>query len=105
MSEPLVNSLPSLPRGFRAVVVGASGGTVRRSVVADSEPRHHLFKNTYRDDFNGFQDQKTLAVGERVAALKHTNAVARAAANEERRTREAKTERLRKLRLPSKGKA
>jgi hypothetical protein len=43
--------------------------------------------------------RKTLTVGERAAAFEHTNAVAREAANEERRSREEKSERLRKLRL------
>jgi hypothetical protein len=49
--------------------------------------------------------RRTLTVSERAAAFEHTNAVARTAADEERRKREAKTERLRKLRLASEGKA
>lgn len=43
--------------------------------------------------------RKTLTVGERAAAFEHTNAVARAAADDERRKRDEKTERLRKQRL------
>jgi len=49
--------------------------------------------------------RRTLTVSERVAAFEHTNTVAREAVDEERRKREAKTERLRKLRLASEGKA
>gem|GEM_PF-2668809 len=49
--------------------------------------------------------RRTLTVSERMAAFEHTNTIAREAADEERRKREAKTERLRKLRLASEGKA
>lgn len=49
--------------------------------------------------------RRTLTVSGRVAAFEHTNTVAREAADEERRKREAKTERLRKLQLASEGKA
>lgn len=43
--------------------------------------------------------RRTLTVQERTAAFEHTNRVAQEAADEERRRREEKTERLRKLRL------
>lgn len=43
--------------------------------------------------------RRTLTVRERAAAFEHTNKVAAEAAEEERRIREAKNERLRKLRL------
>jgi hypothetical protein len=43
--------------------------------------------------------RKTLTVQQRTAAFEHTNKVASEAAEEERRCREEKTERLRKLRL------
>jgi hypothetical protein len=43
--------------------------------------------------------RRTLTVGQRAAAVERTNAIAQEAADEERRRREEKTERLRKLRL------
>lgn len=43
--------------------------------------------------------KRTLTVGQRAAAVERTNTVALNAADEERRRREEKTERLRKLRL------
>jgi hypothetical protein len=43
--------------------------------------------------------RRTLTMGERAAALEHTNAVAKETADDERRRREEKSERLRKLRL------
>jgi hypothetical protein len=43
--------------------------------------------------------RRTPTIGERAAAVERTNAIALEAAREERRRREEKTERLRKLRL------
>jgi hypothetical protein len=43
--------------------------------------------------------RKTLTVQERASAFEHTNKVAAEAAEEERRLREEKSDRLRKLRL------
>lgn len=43
--------------------------------------------------------RRTLTVGQRAAAVERTNTIAQEAADEERRCREEKTERLRKLRL------
>lgn len=43
--------------------------------------------------------RKTLTVQQRTSAFEHTNKIATEAAEEERRLREEKTERLRRLRL------
>ncbi len=43
--------------------------------------------------------RRTLTVGQRAAAVERTNTVAQEAADDERRCREERTERLRKLRL------
>ncbi|WP_200960679.1 hypothetical protein [Rhizobium sp. Root708] len=43
--------------------------------------------------------KRTLTVGQRAAAVERTNTIAQEAVDDERRRREEKTERLRKLRL------
>ncbi|MBB4569335.1 hypothetical protein [Rhizobium leucaenae] len=63
----------------------------------------------YRETLNKKDDtmvsriRKTLTVQQRMAAFEHTNKVAMEAADEERRNREEKTERLRRLRLSTTG--
>jgi hypothetical protein len=47
--------------------------------------------------------KRTLTVGQRAAAVERTNTIAQEAADEERCRREAKTERLRRLRLAAAG--
>lgn len=47
--------------------------------------------------------KRTLTVGQRAAAVERTNTIAQEAADEERRCREEKTERLRRLRLAAAG--
>lgn len=55
--------------------------------------------NSKKMDIMVSRIRRTPTVGERAAAVERTNAIALEAAREERRRREEKTERLRKLRL------
>ncbi len=68
--------------------------------VAESPLRHHIFATTQKKmDIMVSRIRRTPTIGERAAAVERTNAIALEAAREERRRREEKTERLRKLRL------
>ena len=60
-------------------------------------------KTPTRMDMMVSRIRRTLTVGERAAAVEHTNAVAKQASEEERRRRQEKTERLRQLRLAAIG--
>lgn len=81
-------------------------GTVHGDGMAELRAREtiHLKTLTLIDQMV-FGIRRTLTVGEHVAAFEHTNAVTRAAADEERRKCEEKTARLRNLRSEAEKKA